>query len=185
MRGAFLAIVAIALLCHAANALRLNAWHSPHRAAHALRCRAAVAQEVGPEIFEGIGAPPSEWLASHADEDLAVVLKALLASCAQIATKVRTASCDSEACFSPPILTVSEDEDEEGEMAVDVLANDVLVSKLGATGMVSVISSTSDGIEVAAATTGNQRTSIGVGSCGGRAVRQRGVAFRVKKALCL
>jgi sedoheptulose-bisphosphatase len=147
MRGAFLAIVAIALLCHAANALRLNAWHSPHRAAHALRCRAAVAQEVDPDIFEGLGAPPSEWLASHADEDLAVVLEALLASCAQIATKVRTASCDSEACFSPPVSTVSEDEEEEGEMAVDVLANDVLVSKLGATGMVSVISSTSDGIE--------------------------------------
>ena len=106
-------------------------------------------QEVDPDIYEGLGAPPSEWLASHADEDLAVVLEALLASCAQIATKVRTASCDSEACFSPPILTVSEDEDEdeEGEMAVDVLANDVLVSKLGATGMVSVISSTSDGIE--------------------------------------
>jgi len=150
------AFVAIALLCHAANALRLNAWHSPHRAAHALRCRAAMTQEVDPDIYEGLGAPPSEWLASHADEDLAVVLEALLASCAQIATKVRTASCDSEACFSPGGAACStipeeededEDEEEEGEMAIDVLANDLLLSKLAATGMVSVISSTSDGIE--------------------------------------
>lgn len=104
-----------------------------------------MAQQVDPAIYEGIGASPSEWLASNADEDLAVVLEALLASCAQIATKVRTAACDSEACFSP--ISMSDEDEDEGEMAVDVLANDVLVSKLGATGIVSVISSTSDGIE--------------------------------------
>ena len=93
MRGV---LIVVALLCHTVDALRLNAWHSRHRAAQALRCRAAVAQEVDPAIYEGIGASPSEWLASNADEDLAVVLEALLASCAQIATKVRTAACDSE-----------------------------------------------------------------------------------------
>ena len=147
MRGV---LIVVALLCHTVDALRLNAWHSRHRAAQALRCRAAVAQEVDPcadAIYEGIGASPSEWLASNADEDLAVVLEALLASCAQIATKVRTAACDSEACFSPPISSMADEDEDEGEMAVDVLANDMLVSKLGATGMVSVISSTSDGIE--------------------------------------
>ena len=42
---------------------------------------------------------------------------------------------------------MADEDEDEGEMAVDVLANDMLVSKLGATGMVSVISSTSDGIE--------------------------------------
>ena len=104
-------------------------------------------QGINSDIYQGLGAPPAEWLSLHADEDLAVVVEALLASCAQIATKVRTASCDSEACFSPPMMEDEGEDEEQGEMAVDVLANDLLVSKLVATGIVSVISSTSDGIE--------------------------------------
>eukprot|EP00320_Phaeocystis_rex_P005311 CAMPEP_0119086960 /NCGR_PEP_ID=MMETSP1178-20130426/139991_1 /TAXON_ID=33656 /ORGANISM="unid sp, Strain CCMP2000" /LENGTH=88 /DNA_ID=CAMNT_0007070129 /DNA_START=11 /DNA_END=273 /DNA_ORIENTATION=- len=46
-----------------------------------------------------------------------------------------------------PTMEEEVEEEEEGEMAVDVLANDLLVSNLRATEKVSVISSKSDGIE--------------------------------------
>ena len=131
-------------LCHAAHALlpaAASGWHARrvHRSAYASRRTSIRAQE----IDEKIGMAPSEWLAANADERLGTVLEALLASCAQIATKVRVASCDSTSCFSP----ASFGGDDEGEMAIDVLANDLLVSSLRATRLVSVISSQSDGVE--------------------------------------
>ncbi len=134
------ATLAFLWLLHAAHGLLPAAWHSQQRrSAHApRRGRALFAQQIDEEI----GMASSEWLSAHADEQLAAVLEALLASCAQIASKVRTASCDSTSCFSPIM-----GDEEEGEMAVDVLANELLVSNLRATKLVSVISSESDGIE--------------------------------------
>ena len=94
-----------------------------------------------------IGVGSSEWLRRNvADEALTDVLESLLESCAVVATKVRTASCDSTACFSP--LSGEEEEcEEEEEMAVDVLANELLVSGLCETRRVASISSESDGIQ--------------------------------------
>ena len=72
------------------------------------------------------------------------MVDSLLTSCGGIATKVRTATCDSNTCFSP---LMERAEEEEGEMAVDVLANEVLVTGLRATSRVAAISSEADGID--------------------------------------
>tara|TARA_B110001452_G_scaffold39498_2_gene30229 strand:+ start:2049 stop:3203 length:1155 start_codon:yes stop_codon:yes gene_type:complete len=98
-----------------------------------------VAQQAG--LASDIGIGSSEWLRQNTDEALTDVLESLLDSCAVVATKVRTASCDSTACFSPL------GGDEEDEMAVDVLANELLVNGLCETRRVASISSESDGIQ--------------------------------------
>lgn len=100
--------------------------------AAALRAAASTLSRPGPRraaaigqlAASDIGCGSAEWLSRNVESgDLAVVLETLLTSCAQVASKVRTASCDSTACFSPLM--------EEGdEVAVDVLANELCAAAL-------------------------------------------------------
>lgn len=72
-------------------------------------------------------------------ESLSTVLQALFGACQHVASKIATASCDSESCYNEL------GSDDDGEMlAIDLLAEEVLFDALTATGLVAVASSESD-----------------------------------------
>ena len=77
------------------------------------------------------------WLGGPGGTDGGEVLQALFTGCKEVAYKVRTASCDSTACFN-------ELGGETEQLAIDLLAEQVLLDNLEASGRVAVASSHSD-----------------------------------------
>eukprot|EP00966_Prymnesium_polylepis_P113633 2627248-Prymnesium_polylepis.1 len=86
-------------------------------------------------------APPdaAAWLADgETAPATADVLLSLFAACRQVAASIATASCDSFACFNEVGSAGTE------EVAIDLLAEQVLFDRLAETGRVAVASSESD-----------------------------------------
>ena len=72
-----------------------------------------------------------DWL-SMAEPGLKKTCLAMFASCKEIAYKIRTASCDKMACFN---------EFGDEQLAIDILANNVIFQNLKASGTVATASS--------------------------------------------
>ena len=82
------------------------------------------------------------WLArADVNEPTRKTLLAIFEGCRQVSRKLETASCDSMACFNE--LGGSDAADEE-QLAIDVLAEEILFKQLSATGVVAHASSESD-----------------------------------------
>lgn len=82
----------------------------------------------------GFGSNPTieSWLLDNADVKLNKATMALFDSCKEIAYKVRTASCDKMACFN---------EFGDEQLAIDILANEVLFTNLKESGVIATASS--------------------------------------------
>lgn len=72
------------------------------------------------------------WLMDNADPKLAKAMMGLFSACKEIAYKIRTASCDKMACFN---------EFGDEQLAIDILANNVLFQNLKDSGVVATASS--------------------------------------------
>jgi len=80
-----------------------------------------------------------EWLDSNnVDPKLRKVVNGILEAVKLISYKVRTASCDKTACFN---------ELGDNQLAIDVLANDILMANLASSGVVAVASSEEEPVE--------------------------------------
>ncbi|CAN0048915.1 unnamed protein product, partial [Hapterophycus canaliculatus] len=78
-----------------------------------------------------------QWL-SFAEPKLQSTLIAMFAACKEIAYKIRTASCDKMACFN---------EFGDEQLAIDVLANNVIFENLKACGCCATASSEETPVE--------------------------------------
>ena len=87
----------------------------------------------GPGFSQVLQAQPTieDWLAV-CDPGLQKAVKAMFSSCKEIAYKIRTASCDKMACFN---------EFGDEQLAIDILANNVIFQNLKACGAVATASS--------------------------------------------
>lgn len=85
----------------------------------------------------------AEWLDELKSPALARTLSAIFTAASQVASKVRTSSCDSiEGCFN----TLSALDEEQ--YAIDLLANTVMYERLQEAGTVSTVSSTEEPYEI-------------------------------------
>jgi len=117
-------VLLLSLFCLHSAALRINNQQSRVLVPSATRLQAA---------SQVIAAQPSveEWL-SVCEPALKKTCLAMFFSCKEIAYKIRTASCDKMACFN---------EFGDEQLAIDILANNVIFQNLKASGAVATASS--------------------------------------------
>ncbi|TFJ86549.1 hypothetical protein NSK_002206 [Nannochloropsis salina CCMP1776] len=86
-----------------------------------------------PGLASAPGQPTIEsWLLDNSEKKLSKAVLALFSACKEIAYKIRTASCDKMACFN---------EFGDEQLAIDILANNVLFQNLKDSGVVATASS--------------------------------------------
>ena len=128
-----LPMLAALLLGGAAGLLQPSVLHRPCVPNLAPPRRAAAARLAAT-------APALEALAPSASPELCTALGAMFEACAEVAGAVRTASCDSTSCYT----NLPRGPDEDAEIAVDLLAEDLIATRLRACGAISLLSSAED-----------------------------------------